>query len=223
MKLSSDHRAIMNGQTMYQKNVHDPLTYPYKFIKPDTGSKLGKKVRKGKWMGMKFCTLTLEERSTCDRDCEHWLDCFGNNMPFAHRFLTTTTLTQKMEPNLDELDVKHPLGYVVRLHILGDFFSIAYVKWWSKQLDKRPALHIYGYSRHHPFKPIGRAILALRERHPDRFQVRFSNLPSDKFSANSEHVAEDGIVCPEQTGKSASCGDCGLCWSMDKPVIFLDH
>jgi len=38
----------MNGQTMYQKNVHDPLTYPYKFIKPDTGSKLGKRVRKDK-------------------------------------------------------------------------------------------------------------------------------------------------------------------------------
>ena len=53
MKLLSNHRAIMNGQTMYQKNVHDPLTYPYKFIKPDTGSKLGKKVRKGKWKGSK--------------------------------------------------------------------------------------------------------------------------------------------------------------------------
>jgi len=57
----------MNGQTMYQKNVHDPLTYPYKFIKPDTGSKLGKRVRKGKWKGMKFYTLTFDDRPSVIR------------------------------------------------------------------------------------------------------------------------------------------------------------
>ena len=31
-------------------------------------------------------TLTLIERETCTNECEHYYDCFGNNMPFAHRF-----------------------------------------------------------------------------------------------------------------------------------------
>ena len=158
-----------------------------------------KKVTKGKLSGASIYTLTLEERATCSQECEHWYDCYGNNMPFAHRFMATTSLTRKMEPNLDELDKKHPMGYVIRLHILGDVFSVSYVKWWGRQLAKRPSLNIYGYSRHHPFKPIGRAILALREKYPDRFAVRFSNLPSDNMSANSEHVSDEGIICPEQT------------------------
>jgi len=221
--LSAEHTAVLNQTTLFRKSVFDPADYPYKFIKPDTGSKLGKKVRKGKWKGMRFYTLTLEERATCDSACEHWLDCFGNNMPFAHRFKATSSLTSKMESNLDELDLKHPNGYVVRLHILGDFFSVPYVKWWGRQLAKRSSLNIYGYSRHHPFKPIGRAILALREKYPDRFEVRFSNLPSDNMSANSEHVSDEGIICPEQTGKVDSCGSCCLCWASKKPIIFLDH
>ena len=60
MKLRTDHSAITNNTTLYAKSVYDPSVYPYKFIKPDSGAKLGKQVRKGKWKGMKFYTLTLE-------------------------------------------------------------------------------------------------------------------------------------------------------------------
>ena len=226
--LSIDHSAIVNHTTMYPKNVHDPVTYPFKFLKPDTGSKLGKTVRKGRWKGLKFFTLTLEERATCFRGCEHWEDCFGNNMPFAHRFLTTTILQQKtlmakMTKELNELDRKYPQGYVIRTHILGDFFNVRYVRWWAKQLKQRPSLKIYGYSRWHPNTAIGKALDQLRISFPDRFCLRFSNRPDDLLSANSEHISKIGVVCPEQTGKSKSCGDCALCWSMDKPVVFLDH
>ena len=58
--LSAEHTAVLNQTTLFRKSVFDPADYPYKFIKPDTGSKLGKKVRKGKWKGMRFYTLTLE-------------------------------------------------------------------------------------------------------------------------------------------------------------------
>ena len=39
-----------------------------------------------KYANYKFKTLTLVERETCPKDCIHWDDCYGNNMPFAHRF-----------------------------------------------------------------------------------------------------------------------------------------
>ncbi len=223
MQLQENHVAVQSQHTMYLKNVFDPATYEFKILKPSTNEKLGKKILKGIWSGMRFVTLTLEERATCDPDCEHWLDCFGNNMPFAHRFMATTALTKRMEPELDEYDAKNPNGYCVRLHILGDFFSVAYVKWWGRQLANRPALHIYGYCRHHPGKPIGNAVEKLRQKYPDRFKVRFSNKPDDPMSANSEHVSDVGTVCPEQMGRTESCGTCTLCWVSKKPIIFLDH
>ena len=226
--LKTDHPAVVNHTTMYRKNVHDPVDYKYKFIKPDTGSKLGKVVNVGRWRGHKFYTLTLEERATCYSGCEHYTDCFGNNMPFAHRFQTKTTVQQtilmsRMSKELNDLDRKHKLGYVVRTHILGDFFNVKYVKWWGKQLKNRSALKIYGYSRWHPDTAIGKALDELRTQYPDRFCLRFSNRPDALLSANSEHVSSEGVICPEQTGKSKSCGDCGLCWTMKKQIIFLDH
>jgi hypothetical protein len=219
--LKHDHHAVITGRTMYSKNVHHLSSYDHKALKPSTNKKLGKRVRKGKLAGFPMYTLTLEERATCDRECEHWLNCYGNNMPFAHR-IATDGLMDRLETELDDLDRKHPKGYLVRLHILGDFFSVHYVQFWSNQLDKRPALNIYGYTRHHPGKPIGDAIATIQGR--DRFAVRFSTLPSHEYSANTEHnTRPDAIVCPVQLDKSDSCGTCTLCWTTKKPITFLDH
>jgi len=227
--LQANHGAIVNMHTMYRKNLYDAATYPHDIIKKSTNAKLGKKIVKGKWIDHKMYTVTLEERKTCTDECEHLLDCFGNNMPFAHRFKANTALTQKMDIELNTLDRKHPMGYVVRLHILGDFFSVKYVQWWGKQLENRPNLKIYGYTRNHitskygKIKAIAKEIQKIRIKYPDRFKVRFSNLPSDNLSANSEHVSKQGFTCPQQTGKTANCGTCGACWTSTKPVIFLDH
>jgi len=40
----------------------------------------------------------------------------------------------------------HPLGFAVRLHELGDFYSVEYVGLWLQLLERHPALHIWGYS-----------------------------------------------------------------------------
>ena len=71
--------------TKYKKNIHNLEDYQFKVLKPSTNKKLGKKVLKGSFKDYKFYTLTLVERETCPKDCFHWDDCFGNNMPFAHR------------------------------------------------------------------------------------------------------------------------------------------
>ena len=221
--LQQDHTAITNSTTLYRKNVHDAADYKHAVLKPSTNKKLGRRVSKGAWSGMPFYTLTLVERETCDSNCEHWLDCYGNNMPFAHRFIGNNALMMRMYDELDKLDAKHPHGYVVRLHILGDFFSTDYVAFWQVQLAVRPALRVYGYTRHHPDGDIGAAVLATRNMYPATFKIRFSNLPTDDMSASSEHVSTDGITCPVQLDKTSSCGTCGLCWSAKKPIIFLDH
>ena len=126
-------------------------------------------------------------------------------MPFAHRFIANTALTSKISLELDILDKKYPAGYVIRLHILGDFYSVGYVNFWKRQLANRPGLRIYGYTRHHPTKAIGNAVLSVRQAFPDTFKIRFSNLPTDNLSASSEHVSKRGIVCPVQLDKTPNC------------------
>ena len=221
--LSIEHKAIVNSTTLYQKNIHDAADYQHTVLKRSTNKKLGKRVTKGIWKDKPFYTLTLVERDTCLSDCEHWLDCYGNNMPFAHRFQANDALLEKIDNELYVLDKRHPNGYVVRLHILGDFYSTQYVLFWQWQMRKHPDMKIYGYSRWHPDTEIGLAIKKVRGRFPDQFKIRFSNLPSDNMSASSEHVSDWGITCPVQLDKTDSCGTCGLCWTTQKPIIFLDH
>ena len=223
-KLSENHAAIVDGTTMYSKNVHTLSQYKHKALKPSTNKKLGRKVVKGKLAGMPIYTLTLEERATCDRACEHWRDCYGKNMPFAHR-IDVEGLEDRLDAELDALDLKHKRGYLVRLHVLGDFHSPDYVRFWHRQVAKRDKLHVYGYSRHHPGKPIGDALSRTRDALGfERFAIRFSTLPSDALSANTEHnTAQDAITCPVQLDKSDSCGTCSLCWTVRKPITFLDH
>ena len=221
--LNPTHQAIVNSQTMYRKNVHDAGNYAYAVIKASTNIKLGKKVTKGHLKGAKIFTLTLEERATCDSDCEHWLDCYGNNMPFGHRFKANDALLVSIERDLDRLDAKGK-PYLVRLHILGDFFSVEYILFWRRQLAKRNLLNVYGYTRNHPTKSLGYALKLVRKQYGKRFAIRFSNYPDDPFSAQSEHVSTEGIGCPVQEDKTDSCSTCTLCWEMeDKSIIFYDH
>lgn len=47
--------------------------------------KIGRDVRKGHFRGYWIYTLSLEERKTCPKSCQHWRTCYGNAMPFAKR------------------------------------------------------------------------------------------------------------------------------------------
>ena len=212
-----------SGHTIYTKSVKVVEFYPYQALKPVKNKKLGKKVTVGMHKDRPIFTLTLEERATCPRTCGHWNDCYGNNMPFAHRISHGEGLAQKLYADLTQIQKKHD-KFLVRLHVLGDFYSVDYVQFWEKCLAKFPGLAIWGYTHWHPGTDIGDEINRIRTAQWDRFSVRYSDYIQDVLSANSEEVADKGVVCPEQTGKAKSCADCGLCWAMKKqPVIFKTH
>ena len=213
---------INNGRTIYLKSVKVVEFYPYQALKPVKNKKLGKIVTKGKHKGRPIYTLTLEERATCPRTCAHWDDCYGNNMPFAHRLSAGHGLTAKIYSDLIAIQKKHD-KFLVRLHVLGDFYSVDYVQFWEKCLKKFNGLAIWGYTHWHPSTDIVDEIDRIRKEQWERFAIRFSDLPEDILSANSKEISDEGVVCPEQTGKAKSCADCGLCWSMNKPVVFLTH
>lgn len=190
--------------------------------------KIGRDVRKGRFKGYWIYTLSLEERATCPRSCEHWQSCYGNNMPFAKRVdHTDPVFLPALEAELDVLLAKHKTGVLVRLHALGDFYSEAYLDFWRTQLEKHPRLAIYGYTAHLPDTFLGAGIAGLRWRFAHRFMVRHSNGPGSDCSTTTimdpADRPDNAFVCPEQTEQTRCCATCGACWSTTKNVAFLAH
>lgn len=197
-------------------------------LKPGKHSnKLGTRVSKGAWAGMPIYSLTLEERATCPTSCEQWRTCYGNNLGWAVRWKHGPALVEQLEFELSVLQARRPDGFVVRLHILGDFYSVAYVRAWERWLAQFPALRVFGYTAWPDTSPIGRAVAEIREQQWDRFAVRTSGAPTGPRTFVIERLSDapaGTIVCPAQTGKSQACATCALCWAArDKPIAFLRH
>lgn len=210
--------------TRYPKGIKDPNELTV-LKKGSTNKKLGFKVTAKKWKGKRLYALTLTERETCPTSCHHWIDCYGNNMPFAHRF-STLGLIEKLELEITQLLDKHKEGIVIRLHVLGDFYSTEYVSFWQEMLLEHPKLSLFGYTGREEDSDIGKAIFLLNNRFNERCVIRFSR--SKEYSSGFMYAAEESFEgnhfdCPEQNGKVASCAACGLCWMVNKTVRFRTH
>jgi hypothetical protein len=231
-------RAILEDRTMYEKLVIPVATYNGNILKSaQHNTKLGKGkalITKGPWSGFPLFTLTLEERKTCPSSCHHYNDCYGNNMFRAHRYKNDENLIPRLRDEIASLDALYK-GFVVRLHVLGDFYSVEYVRFWAEMLQKYSGLHIYGYTARNS-GDIGEEIIKNLISH-SRVCLRFSvdstiierlnpNIFTPDLLATDESVSNIPlVVCPEQTEQTDSCLTCGLCFNKNfrKAVKFLDH
>lgn len=221
-------KNLRPAQTRYLKGVKSPSRSMLKRGKQN--KKLGDKISVKMWKGMTMYSLTLEERATCPSDCEQWDNCYGDNMPFAHRFDHTDPDFKKLlEEQLEELNSKHPEGFVVRLHVLGDFYDALYIVQWQIWLHQFENLHVFGYTHHKADSKLGTFIGNINRIYPKRYRIRFSDDWNQEFSAHVSTTEDtvrllgNGIVCPEQMGQTASCTTCGYCWASDHPVVFIEH
>ena len=139
-------------KTVYTINsIEDYTAYGHKLLKQSNNKKLGKVVGKGKFVKKPLYSLSLVEREMgCPKSCHHWHSCYGNNMPFAHRFRTDKALyfTAILRDEIYNLTKKHKFGIHIRLHVLGDFFSKEYFNFWYLILKLYPKVSIYGYTAH---------------------------------------------------------------------------
>jgi hypothetical protein len=229
--LRHDHPAVVAGRTIYPSTVYAPTRDAnglWVLKSAANNGKIGGEILKGRWRGLPAYTLTLEERATCPTTCRHWRSCYGNKMHWAQRWQAGPDLEWRLEREVALLDCDHPDGFAVRLHELGDFYSVEYVELWGKLLERHPGLHIWGYTAHLD-GPIAAALGTLIERYGDRFAMRFSNAPFPfpyPTTITVETAAKkpaDAILCPEQVGKTESCSTCGLCWQTDKRIAFIQH
>lgn len=226
-----DHPAVKEGRTLYPSTVVDAGDFEHDVLKSGFNSaKIGREIRKGHWKGLPIYTLTLEERATCPRSCRHFRSCFGNGMPQAHRFRHDSDFELRLVEEVAALGRRHRRGFAVRLHVLGDFYSVEYVKLWAELLRQVPQLHVFGFSARWDADrdPIARALVELVIANwDDRFRIRFSNAPVDECSTVSvEHpgqVPAFATLCPQQTGRVRNCGNCALCWESKRPISFLQH
>lgn len=224
-KMGASHPAIREGRSLFPTRVFPASELPRVLISGHNSRKIGKEVRKGKWRSFPIFTLTLEERKTCPRPCREYARCYGNNMPFARRIVADEDFEISLVAELAEKQRLHPLGFVVRLHVLGDFYSADYVRLWAEALDVFPALHVFGYTAHPPGSDIGHLIHWLSVSRWDRFAFRFSGLDDTHKGAVVVDSAEETphVVCPAQVDKTDCCGTCGLCWQSDRTIAFLRH
>lgn len=227
--MKPDSPAAVEGHTRYRATVIDPADAKHILISGMNSKKIGQRVTKGPWAGMPIYTLTLEERATCPRSCHHWHSCYGNQMHFARRLRHGEDLEWHLRAELAELQRQHRRGFVVRLHVLGDFYDLHYLRCWIAWLDRYPALRIFGYTAHLLGTEIGDEIAEMRDLFWPRFAIRTSAPGLARYGAATvpepppkPRIAE-GIVCPQQTGKTECCGTCGLCWGTRENIVFIQH
>lgn len=228
MSLDRDHPAIREGRTLFPSRVYDPSEEGTVLKSGQHSRKIGGRILKGRWAGLPVFTLTLEERATCPRSCAVWDKCYGNRTNWAHRLKHGPALEARLASELAELNRRHPGGFVVRLHQLGDFYSIPYVRRWARWLADFPALRVYGYTAWGPETEIGREVARLRDHEWSRFSVRTSGPHGlkDAFSlviGTHDPVPADAVVCPMQEHRTDCCATCGLCWQTRDGIAFREH
>jgi hypothetical protein len=223
--LANDHPAVRFGRTLFTKQVQDQAERPRLLIGGENSRKVGKAVMKGKLKGSPIFTLTLEERATCPRSCLQWNDCYGNNSHWAVRIKHGRAFEERLWDELADKQAAHPHGFLVRLHILGDFYSVDYAELWLEALEAYPALHIFGYTARDPDGEIGGVVRQMLGLWPDRCHIRFSGFdgPTDGSIVVNSADETDHVVCPAQTGKTDCCATCAFCWHSDRTIAFLKH
>jgi hypothetical protein len=220
------HPAARGGRSIFPSRVFDPDEVQRVLKSGHQSRKIGAFVAKGPRKGWPIFTLTLEERATCPRTCREWLRCYGNNMQAAERVTPGPELEASLERELRALARQYPAGFLVRLHVLGDFYSAAYVELWQRMLGELPALNVFGFTAHLPGSELGGMLHWMAVSWRQRFAMRFSGLDDTHRGALTlapGETARNAILCPAQTGATDCCGTCALCWQSDRSIAFRRH
>jgi hypothetical protein len=225
ISLPADHPSLTFGRTIFPSRVEHPDDRPALLIDGHNSRKIGRRVMKGRFRGFPIFTLTLEERATCPRSCLEWSTCYGNSMNWARRIQHGPEFERRLWDELAAKQLAHPGGFLVRIHVLGDFYSVDYAELWAEALDAYPALHVFGYTARETESEIGQVVCQLLGMYPERWRVRFSglNAETDGSIVVDDATDTEHLICPAQTGKTECCATCTFCFATDRTIAFLRH
>ena len=224
---------VIEARTVFPSTVVEAGAPGRVLVSGHNNPKLGRRVTRGIWAGMPIFHLTLEERATCPHECHVWRECYGNAMHQARRHRHGPALVRRLGADLCAIALEHPGGFVVRLHTLGDFYSVEYASRWAVWLGMHPELRVFGFTAHPAGGVIGGLLRDMNAQHPDRCAIRFSSADgagamgaTTIWRQPEAPVVAEGIVCPAQTGAQDCCGTCGMCWARGargKAIVFVGH
>lgn len=229
------HAAVLEGRTLFPSRVISAAESPRLFVSGRNNPKLGGHVAKGPRTGWPIYHLALEERATCPASCSVWAECYGNTTFRSRRHAVDDALIPAMQAELRFLAAEHPDGFLIRLHSLGDFYSVEYLQAWADLLDEIPQLHVFGFTARREdaddseSRRIAKGIAWLSREAWDRFAIRFSRPepgPQGSAVVKADPGVKGQVVCPAQTGGTDCCGTCGLCWArgfQQGTILFLLH
>lgn len=191
----------------------------------------------------------LEEYSTCPDSCrfKRYGDCLGENTR-ADRYIVTPKFWEHADREANLLHLNHARWFL-RLHGLGDFFSVDYVRRWIDLAERYPSMHIWGFTHRVPDSDIGYAIKDAMARFPKRWRTHWSDCVAERGTAVcfdwhtlslTDGIVDpvqyrDGIaypICPEQldryvrrkpSAEIRTCADCRRCIVTETNVGFLFH
>lgn len=235
--LSEDHPAILQKTTMFETTVVNAADSASILVSGHNNRKIGKVVTKGSWKGMPIYMVTLTERATCPTACHMYRECYGNAMPFSRRHAPGEDFERCLVDEIAEKAQAHRQGFVVRLHVLGDFYSGAYVRLWKSLLAEHPQLHIYGYTAagmdgSAQWREVTGEIEDMNDAYPEQCVIRWSDpepIPGGATVISrlpEAPTVDEGTVCPAERDATACCATCGLCWepaARNKTIVFVKH
>ncbi len=216
--------------TVFPRTVKDwtPTTVERIFKDGADSRKLGGDVMVGRLKGARIWTLALEERATCPL----YRGCYGNNMQQARRWRHSAMLERGIEAEVRRLCAPG-LPILIRLHVLGDFPTMEYLRMWVELMDDLPNLNVFGFTAHPVTSKIGSGIARVRTALGSRFSIRTSGTSGKMGAFTVDFPTErkrmgDAVVCPEQLSAMNGdnhhfCANCAVCWQTDHPIVFVEH
>lgn len=212
-----------DGGTRYKATVKTPEVGTPVLQPGRNNAKLGHMITKGPYKDYTLFSLTLEEGPTCP-PCDLEDICYGGNMPSARRWEHGPMLRRALMAQFRKLPTKS----MIRLHVLGDFYSADYARFWAEECP----FPVFGYT-HHPEGSKVREALAQRPWETMAIRTSWRAGIGDRNAVRSrgavtifeDQQAEkyDAIICPAQTGGTDTCATCGLCWHTDRNIAFKAH
>ena len=117
-----------------------------------------------------------------------------------------------------------------RIHVSGDFFSVAYIRAWVRLVRLHPETKFWAYTRSWRVKRLLADLELLRaEPNVQLFaSVDETIAQSPPAGWRVARIQGDeptpGLICPEQTGAKANCAECKYCFKGTRgDVVFKQH
>jgi hypothetical protein len=132
-------------------------------------------------LGLPRFTLCLEAHASCAPGCPRRRSCPGKDAGFR----PGSAVEDALAADLRILSGRHPGGFALRLHRLGDFYDLGYLERWAGWLREVPEVHVHGATGWPPDSEIGARILTLRLAFPERWWIRFVRISAPCSAAAS--------------------------------------